>query len=115
MLSNKLKLIAFVALISNVTSMSINTPKNVERCKNVTLEFEGGKAPYSIEVTNGTEADFPEIVVEIKDIEESPYNYTVNGTQEKIGFILHSDDEKTAYTGNVKIAENNSVDDDGEC
>lgn len=54
---------------------------------------------YSIEVTNGTKADFPEIVVEIKDIEESPYNYTVNGTQEKIGFILHSDDEKTAYTG----------------
>lgn len=53
---------------------------------------------YSIEVTDGVQATKPKIVDEIKDVQSSPYEYTVKSKEEKIGFILHSGDE-TAYSG----------------
>ncbi|EOR01468.1 hypothetical protein E3P92_00465 [Wallemia ichthyophaga] len=109
MFTVKFILIALVGLISKVAAMTIDTPRNVVRCENVTLTFDGGEPPYSLEVTNGLRAAFPVVVEKINGIESSPFEYKVNGSEVRIGFILHSDDEKTAYSGNVIIAENDEL------
>ena len=56
---------------------------------------------YSIQVTDGVQAAYPKFVDEIKDVQSSPYEYTVTSKEDKIGFVLHSGDE-VAYSGEYK-------------
>ncbi|TIA84662.1 hypothetical protein E3P99_04124 [Wallemia hederae] len=98
MLSLKFSLLVLFAVIAKVAGLTIYTPEKVVQCGKISLTFEGGSAPYSIQVTDGVQAANPEFVDEIKDVQTSPYEYPVTSKEDKIGFVLHSGDE-IAYSG----------------
>ncbi|TIB94389.1 hypothetical protein E3Q10_00679 [Wallemia mellicola] len=110
MISVKLLILAFIAIIAKVSSLTINTPNGPKACEKLSITFDGGSAPYSIQVTDGIPATVPKVVDEIKDVQSSPLDYVITSKEEKIGLVLHSTDGEVAYsvsqytTGNVDIA-----------
>lgn len=80
-------------------SLSLSTAVNLPYVFCVSQFLHTHTNQYSLEVTNGLRAAFPVVVEKINGIESSPFEYKVNGSEVRIGFILHSDDEKTAYSG----------------
>ena len=99
MIAFKFLIFAIALIIAKVQGLTINTPSNPQACKTVSITFDGGKAPYSIDITDGS-GDSASKVGEITDVQSSPHDWTVSRKEgEKFGLVLHDADGETAYSG----------------
>jgi len=96
--------VATLALAAFASEVTINTPKSVTQCQEVTITWQGGKAPYKVSVVK---ADNPcdEALVELPETNDTWFkwqNPQLNPGS-KVVFAIEDGSDDEAWSGEVTI------------